>query len=414
MRRVALSLACALLVVLAGCSLGPGSQQPTPTITPAEVTAPPIKAGPGDADATRPSEDAGTSSPGADLQLEVGARIDVHALVDAHARTLNDTSHTLRIDQGVGPQFVRVGSNGLIRIGQRPEGGAVLSTRRSFARHQEGPVTRTLARPRTRPIPDGSDLLGQLGGSLMVTETVRQDGERRYVLRTDQQTSTPPDQPRRYVRVVAGERGVVHNHTFGTVIPDEGVAVLDTFTVSEVGSTTVDAPTWVESVRDAPVDADSGTGTVVVTHDDLGATLRVTADANSLRDVDLRLNENDFVTSEFVERASASTLVTPSVSAPVENATIRSAYDPAELPDGATEQNLTLAVYNSSLQTYLPLNTSVDTAANTAVATEAPPVTYSSGGGPEQTMRPVIVGPGSNSVVVVMHFPTFLEAFEQN
>ncbi|MFD1586662.1 hypothetical protein ACFR9U_06680 [Halorientalis brevis] len=392
MSRPLAVICCAVLVALAGCAGG------GPTTETAETTHP----SPESPTSTAPaSEESG-------LTLAVGATVELETLARAHAKLLENRSYTLRVDRRGGPRVTSVDGSGLARIDDTFRDTFFQTDEAAFRNRTEDGTHRYVARPATLNRSTGADLLAATSGGLVVTNTTTVEGETRYVL-TPGIDYTNASGPRPYRKAVATESGLVTNYTSGTFSPDRGIDVVESFTVTDVGETTVEPPRWVSLIRDAPVA--EATGTVVVEHPELDARLRVT-DATDRRHVALRENENDWLAEGFVADAAVSPVVDPVVRDRSANATITVGYDESQLPAGANERNVSLFLYNETVGTYVQMNTTVDADADTATATRAYNVTYSTDGGPEQTIRPTINHPQGRPVVVVLHAPTYYQAWQ--
>ena len=409
MGRRLLVACCLALVALAGCSGGAGG--PTPVADDANPTTTPAN---GDGE---PTETTG-------LDLSVGAEMEAAALVRAHETALADESYVFRSGFGL-PSGARERASTVVRAEDglfeierfqyhplRGEATALYARdRREYVRFEDGPVTRTVAQPNRTAVPTGRQALVGTR-TLTVTDTLQQDGERRYVLTAGLDYESA-DRTLPYRRAVVDERGLIHNYTSGEYIPPEserpteGFLVSRWFDLSNVGATTVDEPDWLTDLRTTD---SAGPVTTVVDHADLDTRFRVTG-----TDVDAsveRLRNDAVLGSDHVDESRASPLIDLDIEGQISNATVRVGYDPAALPDGAEEGGLAVFVYNESLQTYLPLNTSLDADANVAVASRGAPVRYSSGGGPEQTLRPALSDPTADRLVVaVMHAETWYSAF---
>ncbi|WP_424016880.1 hypothetical protein ACOZ4N_13455 [Halorientalis pallida] len=409
MDRRLLVACCLALVALAGCSGGAGG--PTPTADDATPTATPAD---GDGE---PNETTG-------LGLSVGAEVEASALLRAHETALANESYVFRSGFGL-PSGARERASTVVRADEglfeierfqyhplRGEATALYARDgREYVRFEDGPVTKTVAQPNRTAVPTGRQALVGVE-SLTVTDTIQRDGERRYVLTAGLDYESA-DRALPYRRAVVDERGLIHNYTSGEYVPPEserpteGLLVSRWFDLSNVGATTVAEPDWLTDLRTTDSD---GPETTVVDHADLDTRFRVTG-----TDVDAsveRLRNDAVLGSDHVDESRASPLIDLDIAGQVTNATVRVGYDPAALPEGASEQGLAVFVYNESLQTYLPLNTSLDAEANAAVASRGPPVRYSSGGGPEQTLRPTLSDPTADRLVVaVMHAETWYSAF---
>jgi hypothetical protein len=410
MRRAIATLALAACLVLAGCSGGGSGTATSPATadTPAVTEAETTEA------RGEPTTPTATPTAGADLTLEPGARVAPSALAAAHAAVLDGRSFSY-VERGPAGEFTTtVGERGLVAE-TRPRLDTQYGTADTVYRRDrdDGGSIRHVARPRTRSAKNGTAVLARLGTDLVVAETVDRDGERRYVLETGVDPAEVPDRTE-YARLVVDERGLVRNFSAG-VVRDGTVAFEESFEVTDLGSASVDAPDWVGLVADGSVDAAAGVGTAVVVHEETGARLTVTAPVDTLDSVSLQRSQEPVFTDPETPlgRAAVTPYLTTDVSGPYRNATVRLPYDESAIPDGAAEGNLSLYVYNETVGTYLPLNTSVDTDADVLVATEAPEVRYSTGGGPERTVTPRVVARDSLSIVVGAHVPTYIEALRE-
>jgi hypothetical protein len=393
MRRSLAIACCVALVVLAGCSGGgPTTETAPPTETPAD----------------EPSPDSTPGGPA--VSLSVGERIELRALARTHADRLDGRSYTLVVDSHGGRKVTAVDATGLVRVDDRFGRTGYRTATASLRNETDDRTRRYVAWPTVRNTSTGTDMLTDTRGELVVVNTTTVDGRTRYVL-TPGIDYANASGPRPYRRAVVRESGVVANYTSGTYRPDRGVEVVESFTVSDVGATALETPDWVSRLRDAPVDPDADTGTVVVERPELDARLRVTGDASALDGVALRENEDDWLAGGFVAEAAVAPVVNPVVRDRSANTTISVGYDESRLPDGANERNVSLFVYNESIGTYVQMNTTVDAGADTVTSTRAHEVTYSSGGGPEETVRPTIAHPLGRPVVVAMHVPTYYEAW---
>lgn len=396
MRRSFAFVCCAVLVVLAGCSGGAG-----PTTETVASTASPT---------ATPTAEATDAEPGSDLNLSVGATVTGDQLARAHTATLANESYTLVSDFGGGPTVTRVDGTGLSRIALSHRDVVYRAAGVTYRNRSTLVERRYLSRPTRANVSTGARVLGDFSIRFEVVETITVDGERRAIMRRAA-ARTNTSNPRPYYRLVATDTGLVRNYTHGVSRPDHGVTVTESFTVSNVGETTFERPDWLTWLRDAPVDGATDTGTVVVERPELDARLRVAGAVRNLRDVDLRENRDDRLAGGFVAEAAVSPVVNPVVRDRSANTTVTVSYDESRLPDGASERNVSLFVYNESVGTYVEMQTTVDAGADTATATRAHEVTYSTGGGPEATVRPTVAHPLGRPVVVAMHAPTYDEAW---
>ena len=411
MRRAIVTLTLAACLVLAGCS-GGGSDTATPPAT-ADTSAAT------DTDTTGTA--AGTVTPtdtpaGPALSLEPGARVAPGAIAAAHAAALDGRSFSY-VERGPAGEYATTVGDRLIAerlpLGDGPQYGTVDAVYRREQGESGGESVRHVVRPRTRPARNGTMPVERLGTDLVVAEQFDRDGERRYVLETGVDPTEVPDHTE-YARLVVDERGLVRNFSAG-VVRDGRVEFEESFEITDLGTASVDAPDWLGLVADQPVDAAAGVGTAVVVHEETGARLTVTAPVDTLDGVSLQRSQEPVLTDPEspLGRAAVTPYLTTDVRGPYRNATVRFPYDESAVPDGATEGNLSLYVYNETVGTYLPLNTSVDTDADTLVATDAPEIRYSTGGGPERSVTPRVAARGSLSIVVGAHVPTYIEALRE-
>jgi len=228
MRRILVAACCVALVALSGCSFGgfENAERPeTPTLTPAP---------------TPPAAD-----PAAGFEPADGGEIDATRLATVHAATLAGENYTLTVDEGFGPRTVRVsGGRSLTSDGNRT---AYRSAGRRFVRYRESGGARTAVHARETDPPTGASLLAA-NRTLTVTERVERADGTRYVLTTDT-TYENGTGPAPYRRVVADERGRVLNYTKSVYQRGFGVEVVESFTLSAVGETTVTTPSWVVPLR---------------------------------------------------------------------------------------------------------------------------------------------------------------------
>jgi hypothetical protein len=110
--------------------------------------------------------------------------------------------------------------------------------------------------------------------------------------------------------------------------------------------------------------------------------------------------------------ARATPFVAISTNAPVADVTTTMSYDPSMLPENASESELSVFVYNRTVDFYVEMETTVDTENDTATATRIRPdetFVRQTENGTEQ-LRPNLDGTRLDNAFVVMHTPTFREA----
>ena len=112
--------------------------------------------------------------------------------------------------------------------------------------------------------------------------------------------------------------------------------------------------------------------------------------------------------------ARASPFVAISTNAPVADVTTTMSYDPSMLPQNASESELSVFVFNRTVEFYLEMETTVDAANDTARATSIAPgqtFTRETESGTER-ISPALDGTRLDNAFVVMHAPTYWEAVE--
>ncbi|WP_158855187.1 hypothetical protein [Halorhabdus sp. CUG00001] len=394
MRRAGIFVLLIVCIALAGCS---GIQ----TTTTATETTPTET---GTQSAVTPQESAENS------RFEIGERVSPARLREGHTEAMADIRYTI---EHVRNTRIRVpgDSSGLPIEEIDVSRTHVVTADREYGYQEQAAVVRRTVRPRTKNTPTGASVLEHVGLALTVTEVIERDGHTRYVLKTDVNSSTETDsQP--YVRIVTDDRGLMYTAFVGTVHDGE-IEIQSGFSLDAAGQS-VRPPAWTADLQGQHVSERDDIGTVVVNHTGLDTRLTVTTTVDSLDGITLERNEEPFLHNEDVPDWRVTPIVDPNVDGPIENATVTMQYNESELPNGADEGNLSLFVFNWTLQTYLPLNTTVDEQNNTVTATEGPPVTFTEGGGPEQTLQPQIAAPGVKTPITTLHVPTYLELFRRN
>lgn len=228
MRRALAAACCASLIALSGCSFGvfgPTADAETPTLTPAPT----------------PTADGPAAGFGPTADGEIAAA----RLASVHAATLGGTNYTLTVDRGATLRTTRVAGNRSLTRGD--ERTTYRSGDRRFVRVRTGDTRRTAVRSRERNPPTGASLLAA-DRTLTVTERIQYDGATRYVL-TAGATYENGTGPAPYLRVVADERGRVLAYSKRVYRRGVGVEVVESFTLSAVGETTVATPSWVVPLR---------------------------------------------------------------------------------------------------------------------------------------------------------------------
>ena len=152
-----------------------------------------------------------------------------------------------------------------------------------------------------------------------------------------------------------------------------------------------------------------------VRNESLGVTFDLFGDADALDSVltaditGLRITRG-----AVLQCARTTPFVAISTNAPVEDIGVTMSYDDSQLPANASESELSVFVYNRTVDFYLEMETAVDETNDTASATDLRPeqtFTRETDGGTE-TLEPRLDGTRLDNAFVVMHSPTFYEAVE--
>ena len=152
-----------------------------------------------------------------------------------------------------------------------------------------------------------------------------------------------------------------------------------------------------------------------VRNESLGVTFDLFGDADALDSVltaditGLRITRG-----AVLQCARTTPFVAISTNAPVEDVGVTMSYDDSQLPANASESELSVFVYNRTVDFYLEMETAVDETNDTASATDLRPeqtFTRETDGGTE-TLEPRLDGTRLDNAFVVMHSPTFYEAVE--
>jgi hypothetical protein len=152
-----------------------------------------------------------------------------------------------------------------------------------------------------------------------------------------------------------------------------------------------------------------------VRNESLGVTFDLFGDADALDSVltaditGLRITRG-----AALQCARTTPFVAISTNAPVEDVGVTMSYDDSQLPANASESELSVFVYNRTVDFYLEMETTVDTANDTASATDLRPgqtFTRETEDGTE-TLEPQLDGTRLDNAFVVMHSLTFYEAVE--
>ena len=152
-----------------------------------------------------------------------------------------------------------------------------------------------------------------------------------------------------------------------------------------------------------------------VRNESLGVTFNLFGDEDALDSVltaditGLRITRG-----AVLQCARTTPFVAISTNAPVEDVGVTMSYDDSQLPANASESELSVFVYNRTVDFYLEMETTVDTANDTASAADLRPgqtFTRETEDGTE-TLEPQLDGTRLDNAFVVMHSPTFYEAVE--
>lgn len=152
-----------------------------------------------------------------------------------------------------------------------------------------------------------------------------------------------------------------------------------------------------------------------VRNESLGVTFDLFGDADALDSVltaditGLRITRG-----AVLQCARTTPFVAISTNAPVEDVGVTMSYDDSQLPANASESDLSVFVYNRTVDFYLEMETTVDATNDTASATDLRPgqtFTRETDDG-TATLEPRLDGTRLDNAFVVMHSPTFYEAVE--
>ncbi len=170
-------------------------------------------------------------------------------------------------------------------------------------------------------------------------------------------------------------RGVVRSMSVDTTFVEEGETVTysERFAVTDVGSTTVAEPSWVDTARARDTRSESrstprGNVTRSLTDERLGAVVTATGRPEAIDRLRISRWDHAFRDSETVRNASVSSFVEVIGDGRVERGTVTIAYDESSVPNG-NESGLAVYRYNKSLQTFFRLNSTVDATDDTVTAT---------------------------------------------
>jgi len=155
--------------------------------------------------------------------------------------------------------------------------------------------------------------------------------------------------------------------------------------------------------------------TRTVTNESLGVTFDLAGNESALDSVltadvtGLRITRG-----AVLNCARATGFVAISTNAPVGDVTTTMSYDPSMLPPNASESELSVFVYNKTVNFYLEMETTVDAANDTATGTRiASGQTFRrEAENGTQRISPKLDGTRLDNAFVVMHAPTYWEAVE--
>jgi hypothetical protein len=176
-------------------------------------------------------------------------------------------------------------------------------------------------------------------------------------------------------------------------------------------ATPTPVPTMVSTPTATPLPESYTTRTV--TNDSLGVTFDLAGNESALDSVLTRDITGIRITQgPVLSCARATPFVAISTNAPVADTSVTMSYDPSMLPQNVSESDLSVFVYNRTVNYYLEMETTVDTANDTASATKVSPgQTFTRRNGTE-SITPRLDGTRLDNAFVVLHAPTFWEAVE--
>jgi len=151
------------------------------------------------------------------------------------------------------------------------------------------------------------------------------------------------------------------------------------------------------------------------TNESLGVTFDLAGNESALGSVlTADITGHQITRGPVLNCARATPFVAISTNAPVADVATTMSYDPSMLPPNASESELSVFVYNKTVNFYLEMETTVDTANDTASATRlrlGQTFTRETENGTER-LSPRLDGTRLDNAFVVMHAPTFWEAVE--
>lgn len=155
----------------------------------------------------------------------------------------------------------------------------------------------------------------------------------------------------------------------------------------------------------------AGFATRTVTNESLGTTFELTGEENTLQSVlTADVTGHRITRGGVLECARASPFVATSTNGSVADVRTTMSYDSSMLPPNATESELSVFVFNRTVEFYLELETTVDAENDTVTATSVLPgqsFSRESSNGSVETITPKLDGTRLDNAFVVMHYPTF-------
>jgi len=155
--------------------------------------------------------------------------------------------------------------------------------------------------------------------------------------------------------------------------------------------------------------------TRVLEDEDVGIRVTATGPESAFEFTNVLNATGEFWTdSELLDCASVSPFGRVVTADRIDDATVEMTYDAGQIPGNGTESELQVFAFNRSVQFYVPMNSTVDAANDTVVATETERMNFTTGRGDDaETVTPRVDGTTLDDIFVVVHAPTFWEYWEQ-
>lgn len=200
----------------------------------------------------------------------------------------------------------------------------------------------------------------------------------------------------------------------GTATPTAGSDLTPAATPTEAAGTPTATATPVSTPTPTATATPENFARRTVRNESLGARFDLAGDRRALASVLTGdVTGFRFTRGGALTCARATPFVAVSTNRSVADVAVTMDYDESRLPEAAREDELAVFVYNRTVQFYLEMETAVDAANDTATASTLSPgqaFTRETENGTE-TLQPELDGTRLDNAFVVMHAPTFWEAY---